>query len=98
MMGIPLEMNEKLMDLVKNEMRERLPDRRSSVNEKITFTTASGGEQHVNVTFGFDPTTNCVREVFTASLKVGSDTNAIVSDACVMLSLLMQHGYAPRQI
>ncbi len=60
--------------------------------------TASGGEQSVIVTFGFDQGTDRVREVFTASFKVGTDTNAIVSDACVMMSLLMQHGYTPRQL
>ena len=47
------------------------------------------------VTIGFFPTTNRVGEVFTHGAKVGSAMDAILDDACVALSLLLQHGVAP---
>jgi hypothetical protein len=46
----------------------------------------------MDATFGFDDVGE-IREVFCTDWKAGSDNYAIVSDACILLSLLLQHGY-----
>jgi hypothetical protein len=43
------------------------------------------------VTFGFDENGE-LREVFCADFKAGSDMHAVVTDACILLSRLLQHG------
>jgi hypothetical protein len=73
--------------------RTRLPDRRGSHTLKVDHTLNDGTPVHLLVTV--DDTQH---EVFCASLKVGSDMNAIVSDVCVLLSLLLQMGATPRRI
>ena len=47
------------------------------------------------VTVGFHPDTGKVCEVFTGGAKVGSSMDAILDDACILLSLLLQHSVAP---
>jgi hypothetical protein len=47
------------------------------------------------VTFGFDPSTGRIGEVFTHGAKVGSAMDGILDDACIALSLLLQHGVEP---
>ncbi len=51
-----------------------------------------GQVQPLQVTFGLDAETGTVREVFCADFKAGSDNHAVITDACVLLSRLMQHG------
>jgi hypothetical protein len=48
-----------------------------------------------SVTIGFDLANNRIGEVFTHGAKVGSAMDAILDDACVTLSLLLQHGVEP---
>jgi hypothetical protein len=48
-----------------------------------------------SVTIGFDVARNTIGEVFTHGAKVGSAMDAILDDACVTLSLLLQHGVEP---
>jgi hypothetical protein len=48
-----------------------------------------------SVTVGFDVERNAIGEVFTHGAKVGSAMDAILDDACVTLSLLLQHGVEP---
>ncbi len=72
--------------------RARPTDRRLSVNEKIVHVWANGNEQRLIVTFGFDAS-HKVREVFCADFKAGTDMHTMIVDACVLLSLLLQHGY-----
>lgn len=47
------------------------------------------------VSVGFDPSDGRVGEVFTHGAKVGSAMDGILDDACIALSLLLQHGIAP---
>jgi hypothetical protein len=70
--------------------RQRLPDRRPS------FTTQLGYEGNIySATLGFDITNERIAEVFTHGAKVGSGMDGILDDACVALSLLLQHGVEP---
>lgn len=48
------------------------------------------------VTIGFD-NQGMVREVFTAGAKTGSDSEAMLRDACILLSLGLQYG-APIEV
>lgn len=74
--------------------RNRLPNRRPSVTRKITW------DQHrFYVTIGFDPKTGDTREVFYADgQRTGSQLQHAIQDACVLVSLLLQHGMSPDQI
>ena len=51
-----------------------------------------------SVTFGFDLTNNRIGDVFTHGAKVGSAMDRILDDACVALSLLLQHGAEPAKL
>jgi hypothetical protein len=70
--------------------RQRLPDRRPSVT-----TTFVRDYRSYSVTFGFDPNTGRIGEVFTHGAKIGSAMDGILDDACIALSLLLQHGVEP---
>lgn len=78
--------------------RQRLPDRRLNATRKVTWMTYGGNEQTILVTFGFRLAPNVaeygvryeIAEVFCADFKAGSDTQAIVTDACVLISRLLQ--------
>jgi hypothetical protein len=70
--------------------RQRLPDRRPS------FTTQLGYEGNVySAALGLDVINERIAEVFTHGAKVGSGMDRILDDACVALSLLLQHGVDP---
>lgn len=73
--------------------RQRLPNRRPN----LTIELAHDGRAYA-VTVGFDPADGAVREVFTHGAKAGSTMDGILDDACVALSLLMQHGVAPASL
>lgn len=76
--------------------REKLPDRRPSVTKKIIVTLDGGNDVHVLVTVGFaDRDMRVPREVFCADFKAGTAMHAIVTDACVLMSRLLQHGDRP---
>lgn len=71
--------------------RLRLPDRRQSLTCDVHW------RGHVfAVSLGFDPTTGMVAEVFASAAK-GGDLGALVSDACVQTSLLLQVGITAAQ-
>lgn len=83
--------------------RQRLPDRRINATRKVTWATYGGNEQTILVTFGFkkrllspeqvaagEHNIYRIAEVFCADFKAGSDTQAIVTDACVLISRLLQ--------
>lgn len=78
-------------------MRSKLPDKRPSNNFVVQHELASGQIIKLQVTVGFDKDWN-VREVFCASAKTGSDNHALVMDACVLLSRLLQHGDSPADL
>ena len=78
--------------------RCRLPDRRlcSTIKVRWQFET---GEQSFYLTFGRDPQTLRVLEVFYADgQRTGSQVQHLVQDACVILSLLLQYGADPFSI
>jgi hypothetical protein len=70
--------------------RQRLPDRRPSVTTTFVHDCRSYA-----VTFGFDPSTGRVGEVFTHGAKIGSAMDRILDDICLALSLLLQYGVDP---
>ena len=70
--------------------RHKLPDRRPAVTMELVHDFRS-----YSVTIGFDVTRDKIGEVFTHGAKVGSAMDAILDDACVALSLLLQHGVEP---
>jgi hypothetical protein len=57
----------------------------------VTYVADGGQEVHMLVTVGFD-NLDKPREVFCASFKAGTTMNAVVMDACILLSRLLQHG------
>ena len=72
--------------------RKRLPDRRPNETIELEFE----GTRYA-VTVGYFPDAR-VGEVFTHGAKVGSTMDAILDDACVVISLLMQFGAEPGQL
>lgn len=73
--------------------RITLPDRREAVTQMVLYHTTTGGHVKILVTFGLDRAKKKVIEIFCADFKAGTDQHTFVMDACVMASLLMQHGY-----
>lgn len=74
-------------------MRERLPDRRMSATEKITH-----GPHSFFVTIGIDRMGN-IKEVFYADgQRSGSDLQHAITDACVIISIALQHGVTPDEM
>lgn len=76
-----------------------LPDRRPNVTAKVDHVFAGGRTQKLIVTFGLDAEALknrkiLVREIFCADFKEGTDLHTLITDACVCLSLLLQHGYS----
>ena len=74
-------------------MRSRLPDRRPSE----TMTTQFKGRQ-IEVTLGLDPRTMAPREVFATGFKEGTDMAHTLADACVVISIALQHGIEPGEL
>ena len=72
--------------------RERLPDRRFAE----TVALEHGGARFM-VTIGFYPDGR-PGEVFTHGLRTGSNLDALLADACVVVSCLIQHGAEPREL
>lgn len=71
-------------------MRERLPHRRWAEHRKIEF---QGLHYHVTLGRYAD---GRIGEVFCkAETRVGSQMQALLDDACVWLSLLLQSGVSP---
>jgi hypothetical protein len=55
-------------------------------------------DRSYSVTLGFDVANDRIGEVFTHGAKIGSNMDAILDDACVALSLLLQHGVEPSSL
>lgn len=70
--------------------RTRLPDRRPSLTTELVYES-----NPYAVTLGFDLAHDRIGEVFTHGAKIGSAMDRILDDACVALSLLLQHGVEP---
>lgn len=76
--------------------RHDLPTRRLAETRRIE--TPEG--QTVHLSIGFDPAEpDRPREVFySAGFKSGSQLEFQVQDACVLVSLLLQHGHRPADV
>ncbi len=72
--------------------RQRMPNRRENETVDLVF---DGHRYHVTVGFAVD---GRPREVFCHGGKVGSGMDLILDDACVALSLLLQHGAEPQAL
>ena len=77
--------------------RTDLPTRHFSVTSKLTHERADSHSMNIIGTFSLDGKGK-VRAVFCSSFKDGADLRALVIDACICLSLLLQHGYTARAI
>ncbi|KIT16587.1 hypothetical protein [Jannaschia aquimarina] len=73
-----------------------LPTRRLTETRKVRLTTG----QTVHISIGTDPADpDRPREVFySAGFQSGSQLEFQVQDACVLISLLLQHGHRPTEI
>ena len=72
--------------------RARLPDRRPSTTHKAVWQTEAGSHSFY-VTVGYDPATGQPMECFYGDgQKTGTQLRDSLSDACVLISMLMQHG------
>lgn len=69
--------------------RTPLPARRRNETREITLGAATFA-----VCIGFDDA-GTPREVFATGPREGSDMQAVVSDACVLISIALQHGIEP---
>lgn len=77
-------------------MRTQLKPRR--LNSTLSVDVSMDGAQHkVLMTVGFDETGH-IRELFCASFRAGTGLNVLVMDACILVSLLLQHGYSISEI
>ena len=73
--------------------RTRLPNRRPNETVELMF-----NDTRYAVTVGFYLDTGRIGEVFTHGAKVGSNMDAILDDACVALSMLLQYGIEPPRL
>lgn len=69
--------------------RTRLPDRRRNVTREIAF-----GPQTFTICVGYDDAGRPL-EVFADGQKTGSTMAAFIDDACIVISIALQHGVAP---
>jgi hypothetical protein len=72
--------------------RERLPNRRFAETVELEH-----GGQRFTVTIGLYPDGR-PGEVFTHGARSGSTLDALLADACVVVSCLIQHGAEPRDL
>lgn len=70
--------------------RARLPERRPNLTTQVQYE-----DRVYSVTLGFNVRSERIAEVFTHGAKIGSAMDRILDDACVALSLLLQHGVEP---
>lgn len=70
--------------------RERLPNRRPSVTETITWPDPHG--RPVDVTAGFSVDRRVLETFVRSAGQEGSDLGFLLDDAAVLLSRLLQHG------
>ena len=72
--------------------RARLPHRRPAETVQLEY-----GGTRFTVTVGFYPDGR-PGEVFTHGARTGSNLDAVLADACVAVSCLMQHAVEPREL
>ena len=72
--------------------RQRLPDRRKSETIDVVW-----ADKTWHVSIGFDAQ-GCARELFADGSKIGSEMEALLDDACILLSMLLQSGWQAREL
>ena len=72
--------------------RQHLPNRRPSQTVDLDF----GGKRY-SVGFGFYPDGR-LAEAFVSGAKTGSQLDAQLNDAAILISLMLQHDIKPRDI
>lgn len=74
-------------------MRTNLPTRRPNITAKVEH-----NHQTYLITYGFD-SEDTIREVFCADpQRVGSDIHALLTDACILISIYLQSGGEPEKL
>lgn len=73
-------------------MRARLPHRRPNITADHIW-----NGHLVTATVGLDPETGSPREVF-ANVPAGGMMQATLADACVIVSVALQHGITPQEL
>jgi hypothetical protein len=76
--------------------RTRLDNRRPNMTMRVPV-MIDHKEHILLVTVGFGPT-NRPLEIFCANFKAGTALHAIVTDACILFSRLLQHGDLPSEL
>ena len=75
--------------------RERLPSRRRSESRKITWHpphNPDAPETNIHVTIGYaEDGLRPVEIIYDAGYRSGSDLETLVSDLCIVLSVMIQH-------
>jgi hypothetical protein len=69
----------------------KMPTRRMGINESVVHVTSTGDELKLFVTANVSEAAR-VKEVFCANPMKGSDMEAIMTDGCILISLLLQAG------
>lgn len=76
--------------------RVPLRNRRPQQTIDVTWHNAVNDPVVFQISYGFDdregPDSGRIKEVFCTSILVGTDMSGIINDACIALSLLLQHG------
>ena len=73
--------------------RQALPHRRPALTAVVAFAPPGRAEASFTVTAGFDPRTGALSEVFYSDgMKSGTDLQHTIGDACVIVSVALQHG------
>jgi hypothetical protein len=72
--------------------RERLPNRRPAETVELEHLGT-----RFTVTIGFYPDGR-PGEVFTHGIRTGSSLDALLADACILVSWLIQHGVDPKDL
>ena len=74
--------------------RAKLPDRRESHTISVRWPEETGRRYHI--TLGHHA--GQIGEAWVHGPKVGSDMGAVLDDACILFSILLQVGYPPERI
>lgn len=78
--------------------RTRSPARRPSLTGRATWQTEAA-KHRFHITAGYDPMTGRLCEVFYADgQKTGTNLRDTVQDACILISMLLQHGETVNEI
>lgn len=80
--------------------RRRPPGRRLSETRRMAHIRADGGTTHFLVTVGYaaEAPLRPVEVFYSEGFRSGADLEFLCQDACVLISILLQHGMAPMEI